>query len=142
MARSPRRPHRTAVVVAASVLATAALAGCGDDGPDAGRFCGEIVAHRDELVDPQLAFADDVEPLLALYREIGDLAPLAIEQDWDQLILNYETAATVVPGDPETEQRAIEVALRSERAAASVSRWLQENCGVDIGPVATLVPQP
>lgn len=139
MVRSRRRP---AIVAIAAALTASALSACGDDGPDAGRFCGEVVTHRDELVDPQLAFADDIDPLLALYRDIGELAPLAIEREWDQLVLNYETAATVVPGDTESEQRAVEVALQSEQAAAQVSRWLQENCGVDIGPVATVVPQP
>ena len=140
MVRSPRR--RSFAGSFAAVLACSVITACGDDGPDAGRFCGEVLAHRDELVDPQLSFEDDIDPLLALYRDIGELAPLAIERDWAQLVLNYETAATVVPGDTESEQRAVEVALRSEGSAAEVSRWLQENCGVDLGPVTTIVPQP
>ena len=44
-------------------------------------------------------FEDDIEPLLELYRDIAELAPLAIEPEWDQLVTAYETAATVVPGD-------------------------------------------
>lgn len=126
-----------------TLLGVAALAACGsDDGGDAERFCGEILAHRDELVDPQLTFADDIDPLLELYRDIGRFAPLAVEREWDQLVTNYETAATVVPGDEESEQRAIATALQSERSAAAVDAWLQENCGIDLGPVDTLVPQP
>ena len=121
----------------------AALVACGDDGDggDASRFCGEIEANRDRLVEPGLTFSDDVEPLLELYRSIGEFAPLAIEQEWDQLVVNYETASTVVPGDSESEQLAVATALQSEESAATVSRWLRDNCGIDLGPVATVVPQ-
>ncbi len=121
----------------------AALLGCSDEEPggDAGRFCGEIAANQSQLISPQLATTVDVEALLELYREIGEFAPLAIEPEWDQLILNYETASTVVPGDPASTQSAVAMALQSEQAGARVQRWLVENCALDIGPVATLSPQ-
>ncbi len=121
----------------------ASLLGCSDDAPggDAGRFCGEIAANQSQLISPQLDTSADIEMFLDLYREIGDLAPLAIEPEWDQLILNYETASTVVPGDPASTQSAVAMALQSEQAGARVQRWLIENCALDIGPVATLAPQ-
>lgn len=119
------------------------LLGCSDDesGGSAERFCGEIAANQDQITSPQLATAADIEPLLVLYREIGEFAPLAIEPEWDQLILNYETASTVVPGDDASMQAAVAMALQSEQAGARVQRWLAENCALDIGPVATLAPQ-
>ena len=113
---------------------------CSDDRPDAGRFCGEVEANRVALTDPRIEFSDDIEPFLALYRSVGELAPLAIEDEWDRLVDNYETASTVVPGDVDSEQRAITSALQSEEAATEVSTWLRENCGVDLGPLSTLVP--
>ena len=129
--------------VLALVVAGVTLAACGDDAPagDAERFCGEIDVHRDALTRPQLTYEDDIEPVLDLYRMIGDLAPLAIEREWDQLITNFETASTVVPDDPTSVQRAVEMAYRSETSAAAVDRWLRENCGIDMGPVSTIVPQ-
>jgi hypothetical protein len=116
---------------------------CATDEPggDASRFCGEIEANQAQLTSPQLATSTDVEQLLELYREIGEFAPLAIEPEWDQLILNYETASTVVPGDDASMQEAVAMALQSEQSAARVKNWLVDNCALDIGPVDTLAPQ-
>lgn len=118
-----------------------ALAACSDD--DAGsaeRFCGEVAANNDALTAPQLEFSDDIEPLLDLYREIGDLAPLAIQTEWNELVTAYETASTVVPDDAESEQAALAAIYSSESSAAQIDAWLRANCAVEIGPVATLVP--
>jgi len=128
--------------VAAIVAGCALAAGCGDD--DAGsaeRFCGEIDVNKAVLTNPALVYADDIEPLLDLYREIADLAPLAIEDEWRQLLTTYETASTVVPGDIESEQTALAAAYQSESAAVAVADWLRANCSVDIGPLTTIVPR-
>ena len=124
------------------LVGAAVISACSNDDPagDAGRFCGEIEANQAQLVAPELVTSADVEPLLDLYRDIGELAPLAIEPEWDQLVLNYETASTVVPEDENSVQRAVEMALQSEQAGARVKQWLVENCALDIGPVATLAP--
>lgn len=131
------RPVRAAAL---ALTATAFLAACGGDGGgNAERFCGEIDVNKAALTSPDLRFIDDVEELLDLYRSIGELAPLAIEDEWNQLIVNYETASTVVPDDPASVQLAVVSALESESAAARVGEWLEQNCGVDLGPLATLV---
>jgi hypothetical protein len=120
------------------------VAACGSDPDPAGdaqRFCGEVEAHKAELTSPDLASSDDIAPLIDLYRQIGEFAPLAIEPEWQQLITAYETAGTVAPGDAESEQQMIESALRIEKSAVTVSRWLLDNCAVDLGPVATISPQ-
>ena len=135
-----RRRHRTfALAMAASLV----VAACNDDDPagNAERFCGEIEVNQAQLTNPELATAADVDLLLELYRDIGRFAPLAIEAEWDQLIVNYETASTIVPGDDASMQRAVATALQSEQAAARVKQWLIDNCALDIGPVATLVAQ-
>ncbi len=137
-ARLPRPLGLVTFVVAGSLLA-----GCGDDGGgSAERFCGEIEANKGILTDPTLVYSDDIEPLLELYREIADLAPLAIEAEWRELLTTYETASTVVPGDVESEQTALAAAYQSESAAVAVADWLRANCAVDLGPLTTIVERP
>ena len=118
------------------------IAACGsDDAGNAERFCGEIEVNAERLTNPNLQFSDDIEPFLDLYREIGELAPLAIEIEWNQIVTAYETASTVVLGDPESEQQALVAIYSTEKSAAAVDRWLERNCAVDIGPVFTIVAQ-
>lgn len=127
-------------VAVATAFAVAAFAACGgDDAGSAERFCGEVAANTEALTNPPLAYSDDIEPLLDLYREIGELAPLAVEDDWNQLVSAYESASTVVPGDQASEQEALAAIYSSEESAASIGRWLQANCAVDIGPIVTIV---
>ena len=135
-------PRRASAFTVAVVAAFAALAACGsDEPPSAERFCGEVAANKEALTNPQLVYTDDIAPLLDLYRTIGDLAPLGVEEDWNQIVSAYETASTVVVGDQESEQAALSAIYSSEKSAAAVETWLMENCAVDIGPVFTIVPQ-
>jgi hypothetical protein len=134
-----RAPLARAAVLGTIALAAVATACGGTDGPSAERFCGEIDEHREMITNPDVQGAADIEPVLALYREIGDLAPLSIEAEWRRLTSAYETASTVVPGDAASEQAALAEIYSSEESAARVSSWLRENCAVDIGPVATIV---
>ncbi len=139
----PRRsPAFTAAAAAIlSVTAGASLVACGgDEAPSAERFCGEVAANKEALTSPQLVYTDDIDPLLDLYRDIGALAPLGVQPDWDQIVSAYETASTVVVGDEESEQAALTAVYSSEKSAAAVETWLMANCAVDIGPVFTIVP--
>jgi hypothetical protein len=122
---------------------TVLAAGCGgdDDGGDAEAFCAEVGANQGAIVNPALATDDDVEATVGLYRELGELAPLAIGDEWDDLVVNVETASTVTPDDPESVQRAVATAYATERSAVAVRDWVLSNCGVDLGPVATIAPQ-
>jgi hypothetical protein len=137
---------RSIVATGASSLAALTVLGllatsCGDDGPgDTARFCTEVQEHRDELMTSPAAL-EDVDGYLALYRDIGDVAPLAIEPHWQALVLNYETANTVDTADPESVQRALAQAYATERSAVAVQAFLLANCNVELGPIATVVPQ-
>lgn len=127
-----------AVTIAGGLVA---VAGCSDDDSgNAERFCGQIAARKAELTTPDLQHSEDIEPLLDLYRSIGDLAPLAIEEEWGDLVSAYETASTMVIGDAESEQSAVAAIYSAEASAAAVDSWLKANCAVDIGPIVTLVP--
>jgi len=126
------------------VLATLLVvsAACGDDAEsgDAQRFCGAVQENRDALVEPRLTSPADAATLVELYRQVGELAPLAIEEHWDALTLLYATASTVDPDDPESRERVKARAFATERSAITVHEWLLRTCAVDIGPVATIVP--
>jgi len=133
--RSPRR------VAATLVAALAALAACGgEEAPSAERFCGEVAANNEALTSPQLVYTDDIDLLLDLYRDVGALAPIGVEPDWNRIVAAYETASTVVVGDQESEQAALTAIYSTEKSAAAVEAWLLANCAVDIGPVFTIVP--
>jgi hypothetical protein len=126
---------------AALVVLGALAAGCGDDGPgDTARFCGQVKAHTAELVTPPKALAD-VASFVGLYQRIDGVAPLSIQPHWEALILNFQTASTVDPKDPASVQRALRQAYATEKSAVKVHDFLRDNCQVDIGPVATIVPQ-
>lgn len=138
----PARSHRLHHFVAVAVAVTT-LAACGDDGPspDAAAFCALVSERAADVVSPTIRTELDIETTIDLYRDLGDLAPLAIGEEWDQLTLGVVTAATVVPGDETTVQRAVQQAYATERAAVAVAAWVSASCGVDLGPVTTLAPQ-
>jgi hypothetical protein len=136
----PRRDIVGAVVIGV-VVAGAALTACGGDQPgDAERFCGEVQANTEAIVNPTLDHPEDLEATVELYRDIGAVAPLAIEPQWEALVLNLETASTVDPSDPDSLQRVYARAYATEREAVAVRDWLLDHCQIDLGPVATIVP--
>ena len=137
-------PHRStaAALVALVALVAMTIAGCGgDDQPsaDAERFCAEAIQHRGAIVDPPLSDEAGLEATLAFYRTMGELAPLAIAEEWQQLVVNLETAAALEPGNPESEQLVAATAFATEPAAYAVTVWLSRNCGLDI-PITTIAP--
>ena len=135
-----RTPRGSVAIVAAVVLTS--LAACGDDGvqSDAERFCGEATTRRDMIVSPPMATEEEVEATLDFYRLMGDLAPVAISEQWNDIVHAMETASTVVPNDPDSQQQVALNAYATERSAYEVVVWLQRNCGVDI-PITTIAPQ-
>ena len=110
---------------------------CNDDGGsgDTARFC-ELVQDNVTALRALPTTADEIDGLIGLYEDVGARAPLAIEPDWSALTLNLETAWTAAD-----QQEAIARAYATERSAVAVAAWLQDNCGIDWGPVATVVQQ-
>ena len=136
----PRSSPGSTAVLLAFVLTT--LAACGDDGvqSDAERFCGEASTRRDMIVAPPMATEAEVEATLDFYRLMGELAPVAIAEQWNDIVHAMETASTVAPADPESQQQVALQAYATERSAYEVAVWLKRNCGVDI-PITTIAPQ-
>lgn len=129
------------MAAAAAVLAAIAFGACSNEAAsDAERFCGEIGADPASIVSPDLTDEAGLDATLSRYRELADLAPVAIETEWRSLLDSLETASTVVPTDPDSVQRAVTRAYASERSAVDVRNWVAANCGVDLGPVATITP--
>lgn len=130
--------RRAAIAVgvagALAASAAAALAACDDDGGtgDSERFCGEVQEHFDELRSvPQTQ--DEVDELISLWTEVGESAPLAIEQDWDAVTLSLETAT-----DYADQQDALARIFATERSHVAIAGWLDANCAI-AWPVATIV---
>ncbi len=140
----PRRgtlgPVRT---LACATLALLVLVACGGDDAvqsDAQRFCGEAIEQRDNLVAPPLSTDAEIDATLDFYRLMGELAPIAIAEEWNDLLVSLETASTLVPGDAASEQLVAKTAYATEPSAFAVKRWLLDNCGLDI-PITTIAPQ-
>lgn len=125
-----------------ALIAATVLSGCRRDGTvesDAERFCGEAAANAAFISDPPIGTAEELAATLDFYRLMGQLAPLAIATEWDTITAAYETASTVVPGDPESEQRMAKQIYAAEPSAYAVEKWLRENCRVDL-PIVTIAP--
>lgn len=131
------------LVALAPLVCGALLVGCGDDddGGDTARFCDAVAEHRDALFAPVLASSADVDALVELYREVGEHAPLAVEEDWQAITAMFETAGEFAPGDTTvTEQDVLVRTYSSEQSALAVRDWLADHCEIAIA-VAT-VPAP
>lgn len=137
-------PHRRRLVVAIALAATVALAACGDDAPERteGAYCTEVGNRLTDLNSPVIATADDVEAVLASWREVAARAPLAVEDDWAVVIANMETAATVDPNDPESVQQMADAARQGEPAATRVIAYTYQLCGATIGGVTPVTTTP
>ena len=137
-----RRAVPAGLAVGALVVVAAACGGGG--GGVADGFCGEVDESKGVLTAPDIVGAEDpqaaIDEVIGEYRRIGELAPLVIEDEWDQLTAAYEAADAVDVTEPDAEQEALETIYRSERAAETVAQWVRKNCKVRLGPVATVAP--
>ena len=140
------RPSPTSIAILAVVTVVtvvAAACGGGDDDAvvgDANRFCGQATEQRDMIVAPPMSTDAELQASLEFYRLMGQLAPVAIAEEWNVLVDAMETASTVVPGDAESEQLVAMTAYATEPSAYRVKKWLLDNCGLDL-PITTIAPQ-
>lgn len=108
--------------------------------PDAAAFCEELRNNRSGIVAATIDNDLELTATLELYRRLHALAPLAVAQEWSNLLQAIETANTVVPGDPNSIERVAAAAYQSESSALKIREWAMASCDVDLGPVTTLVP--
>ena len=133
-----RRSSWSGAAILAALWVSASA--CSDGGSaDAAEFCAEVDANKQALTAPKLRTDADVQGYVDLHRRLGELAPLAIEQEWDELTSLYETAATIDPDDPGSIEEAKARSYATEKSAVAVRGWLRSNCSVNLGPVSTIV---
>jgi hypothetical protein len=131
---------RSATVTVCLLVSVSACTRSDQVNSDAERFCAEAVAQREAIVAPPLRSEAELQATLEFYRLMGQLAPIAIAEEWNDLVVNLETAAALVPGDPESEQLVAMTAFATEPSAYRVKKWLAANCGLEI-PITTIAPQ-
>jgi hypothetical protein len=110
------------------------LGACGDDGGDAERFCTEV-AENVEALRTNPATDAEVEELIDRWHDLGDDAPLAIEAEWRAHADNLELAWT-----SDDQQEVLASTFAAERSTVAIAAWLSDNCGIDFGPVTTILP--
>lgn len=140
---TPRIRTRLGAGAAAVVVAVLTPIGCnGDDEPaTTGGYCTIV---RDNIVainSPSIATAADVAATIDLYRSIAAEAPLAVAEEWQTMLVNLETVATVVADDPESVIAANDAALAGQPAYSRIQQFTKATCTQDIGiPPARTTP--
>ena len=125
--------HRWVVAVIAAVGASTAVAACGSDGTSKlVDYCRSIERHLPELESPTIVTAADIDAQLSLYRSITAGAPLAVQPEWEAVVEELATAATVDPDDQASLQRAVDTARLSQSAAVRIQQYTRQSCGIDI----------
>ena len=135
----------TRLGLAAALAGTVAVtAACGDDAPERteGAYCTEVGNRLNDLNNPVIATADDVQAVLDSWRQVAARAPLAVEDDWAVVLTNRGTAATVDPNDAESVQRMADAARQGEPAATRVITYTYQLCGATIGGVTPVTTTP
>lgn len=119
-----------AAVVMALASAGFALVACGGS-PErsSSRFCSRLDQQLPALLGPY-ATQEEQDALLARYQDLGEVAPLAVEEDWQALTELVQTAITVAPGDQESTQRLADAAYATERAYRRIHEWVATTCGL------------
>ena len=127
---------RTTCAIACAALASVlALTACGSaPSRSAERFCGELTAHNDDI-HKLPSTPEEVSALINLYSRMGEVAPLEIQADWDQLSTNLKTADSVKVNDPASVQAVADAAYATQRSAENLVTWAHTTCGLDLGPV-------
>ena len=139
--RAPYRPISSSTTRRRSIIATAIstvslfAAACGQAPVrSAERFCGELVAHKEDIRALPTT-PDEVAALINLYSRMGEVAPLEVQADWDDLSANLKTANTLKVGDAASLQQVADSAYATQRSAEKIAAWALSTCGLDIGPV-------
>jgi hypothetical protein len=135
------RPSPSRLVVL--VLVTAALSACNrETRADGGAFC-EAVRTEQASLTAGVAGPEQASAMVARYRELEELAPVAVRDEWGRITDLLETAATTPTGDAEAVAELAQDALAAAQDVDTVTTWVRTTCGVDLRPgFATDQPVP
>ena len=110
------------------------VAGCSKDAGNTGEgYCTVVAANLETLNSPDIDSGEDIFVTLSIYRDVTAAAPVAIEPEWQQVLIGIETASTVDAANPESVQLAADTARRSKAAATRVQQYTQQLCALSIG---------
>ena len=128
------RPLLQRALVLAAV-AGSGLVACSNDASQRteAHYCTEVGNHLADLSAPTIATQADIDRVVTAWRTVSAPAPLAVQDEWEAVIVNLETAATVDPNDPASVQRVADTARATEQASNRVISYTQERCGATIG---------
>ena len=134
----------TRILAVLAALLPLGAAACSDDAAQRSEanYCTQVGNHLADLNAPSLATGDDIERVVDAWRAVAQSAPLAIEEEWNTMVANIETASTVDPNDADSMQLVADSARSSEPAASRVIAYTQQRCGALIGSVAPTPTSP
>ena len=126
-------PHlRAALATGAALLV---LASC-DEGSREERFCDRLGKEQALLAAPPTDPAD-LDAFVERYQDLADIAPLAIEQQWQTITELVEAVATEDLTDPATADRLRDRAVAATRPIDEVRAYARTTCGVELVVAAT-----
>ena len=134
----------TRILAVLAAMLPLGAAACSDDAAQRSEanYCTQVGNHLADLNAPSLATGDDIERVVDAWRAVAQSAPLAIEEEWNTMVANIETASTVDPNDADSMQLVADSARSSEPAANRVIAYTQQRCGALIGSVAPTPTSP
>ncbi len=140
---TPAPPCRRALAAGLVSVALGALglAACdrGGRAGDTASFCADVDDNIDYLRFADFQNLDQVDTIIDLYTKIGKNAPLEIEADWDAIVLELRTVRDTDLTDADAVEEMYGRIFATEPSYVTVVDWLHDHCGVDLGPVVTIV---
>ena len=121
-------PHLRAVLATGAALLV--LASC-DKGSREDRFC-ERLAEEQALLAVVPTDPDELDAFVERYQDLADIAPLAIEEQWQTVTELVEAVATEDLTDPAAADRLRDRAVAATRPIDEVRAYARTTCGVEL----------
>jgi hypothetical protein len=119
-----------------ALVATVTVLGSCEKGSPQDRFCKKLVEEQSLLsVVPQNP--GDLDAFVSRYQQLADIAPLAIDDQWQSIADLVKAVATSDLSDPTTADRLRDQAVAATKAVDDVRAYANTTCGVDLVLAAT-----
>lgn len=130
---------RPALAVALTVT-VAGLAGCSSGKVhDAGVYCAALRDDEASIGAPITA-EPEIAQRIELFRQLQSKAPLAVEDQWKEVVDLLQAAATVDLTDKAAVAALSDKAFSTTKAAAKIGDHAQKVCGIALPPIGLPVP--
>jgi hypothetical protein len=129
---------RVPLTVSVAVVVVAVLGAC-DPGSRQDRFCARLAKERIELsvvpTDP-----GDLDDFVQRYRELGKVAPLAIDDQWQTVTDLMVAVVNDDLSDPQAADRLRDRAVAATKAVNEVKLYAQQTCRVNLNLAVSALP--